>query len=120
MKIEKHYSLQAADIVLAMLYHMADEDVNVDVTVSAWSNGREQGYHLAAYDRDNRQAKPKALVFAQQRNSDQVLVVYGNQTDFDVTTNMPTEDIWHNSRKDFTAYQDAAEFILTYLMGNAT
>lgn len=90
MKVEKVYSLQVADRVLEEITKLAkkvERDLPVDVRV--WSNGREQGYHLTAGD--------NAVVFAENRNSDHILVVVGDKMDFDISTNMPNNKIWEDA-----------------------
>ena len=102
MRLKKHYSMEASDRVLRQLKKLDVSIVlkHVEVVVSAFSNGREQGYHLLLY-RDNIR-NSNAVSFAQQRTSDDIVVYYGNENDFDITTNHPVD--W--DKKKFFRYNE--------------
>lgn len=99
MKLKKHYSMEASDRVLKALKKL-DVPSCDEVVISAFSNGREQGYHL--YLRLEGGVDTNALSFAQYRTSDDVVVYYGNGNDFDITTNHPTD--W--DKKKFFRYNE--------------
>ena len=108
--MHKHYSLAHAEKVLkfARKFYKGKRD---DVTIEVWANCREQGFHLVNY------TKKKALSFAQQRNSDETVVVYGDPQDFDITTNAPTDEAWDKRRMHFRESQDeeAGRWIAAYV-----
>lgn len=88
MPLETHYSLEHSNKVLKIV-EKALRKTKQRITVEAWSNGREQGYYLSGH-----LAGGRGCCFAQQRNSDSIVVVFGKTTEFDVTTNMPNDERW--------------------------
>lgn len=111
MKLEKHYSLVEAERVLESLQKLFDTDLRLAVledatfTVEAYQNGREQGYTINYYIRP---MFFKAFFIAQQRNSDDIVVYYGNPSNQSVS-----EDAYKNSK--YFSYQDydgAAQYIV--------
>lgn len=115
-KLTAHYSIVAMKKVLAEINKIGFPVK--EVTYDHWSNGREQGYHIC-YNRDASYDNWRAVCFAQQRNSDDILVVFGPAREFDVSTNSPSEKVWENGRKHFMYDESdkAAKFIVNYLMG---
>lgn len=107
--MQKHYSLVHAEKVLkfARAYFKGKRS---DITVQLWANSREQGFHLVNYVSD------KALSFAQQRNSDQTLIVFGAVKDFDTGTGSPSEEIWGKNCIYFDVDKDieAGKWIAKY------
>jgi len=113
--MQKHYSLVHSEKVLKALRKAMPKEISKDVTVDCWSNGREQGFHLSRYSHS---PEPNLeLVFAQQRNSDMVLVVVGKSLDFDITTNQPSDEIWETGRKEYGHDEDAVFHIIKHLVG---
>jgi hypothetical protein len=108
--VEIHYSLEVAYLVLEHFRNLPCDE-KIKFTVQSFSNGREQGLCLVKYGGAN----SRQVAFAQQRNSDEIVVYYGNGYEFDVSTNMPTK--W-NQRKYFGygEYKEAAQFMLDYLL----
>lgn len=88
MPLETHYSLAHSNVVLKIV-RSALRKTSQRIVVEAWSNGREQGYYLSGHISSSR-----GCCFAQQRNSDTIVVVFGKTTEFDVTTNMPSDKLW--------------------------
>lgn len=115
MKLTKHYSLKHSDKVLKLVKQNLPKDGQSEIVVQAWSNGREQGYHLSHRIIGNRSYNVFGINFAQQRNSDSILVIYGSIKDFDIQTNHPYETIWKD-RKEFSNDADAANFIIETLL----
>jgi len=111
--IRRHYSLEHADRVLAML----DRSLSTkhrNFTLSVWSNGREQGYHLRSGGGIEKHPEA-AVVFAQQRGSDSIVVIVGEVKDFDITTHMPQENVWEK-QKCFHSDVEAAAAITDHLL----
>ena len=111
MKLEKHYSLVEAERVLKSLQKLFDTDLRLAVledakfTIEAYQNGREQGYTINYFIRP---MFFKVFFIAQQRNSDDIVVYYGNPSNQSVS-----EDTYKNSK--YFSYQDydgAAQYIV--------
>lgn len=115
-KLERHYSLEHADKVLGLVVDAVEDDAPHDWsgTIGVWSNGREQGYSLTSYDGDI-QTRPQ-VVFAQQRSSDTIVVVWGPARQFNITTNHPNEKVWEENNRTFRSDIRAAEFITRRLL----
>lgn len=110
--IKKHYSLVHADKVLRLLQR-SRKLKEIPVCLDNWSNGREQGYSLwvDTFSITNR----RRVNFAQARNSDEIIVLAGKPDKFDITTNMPSGEIWPR-RRYFKDDRDAAEAIIFNLI----
>ena len=118
MRITRHYSLLTADKVLAALRKVKRPTLpkGSEIRIAAWSNCREQGYHLRYFATDD--SEPLAVVVAQQRNSDKILVVAGTPYEFDIQTNQPSEVAW-DGRVEFHAgeYEATARYIVSIFSG---
>jgi hypothetical protein len=117
--MKKHYSLITADLVVAYLRRTIHKAWTDKVELSVWSNGREQGYFVDRERLDTEGiGKSPAAVFAQQRNSDQVVVVVGDREQFDFQTHQPDEKLWSEDGghlRYFDTPDDAANFIAAHL-----
>lgn len=113
-KIEVHYSLKVAMKVVRELEKILPKEIAKECTIESWSNGREQGLcveYSGAGSTDNW----KSVVIAQQRCSDEILVVCGRYTDFDVQTNHPNDEIWKNKvHFNYKGEKSAAKYILDF------
>ena len=117
-KIPVHYSLVVARKVVRRLEKILPEEIANNCTIESWSNGREQGLCVSFINgivaRDW-----KSILIAQQRCSDNILIIYGNGKDFDISTNGPSERIWNNpdNRIEFhyDEVKEAAKYILDIL-----
>lgn len=110
MKLRTHYSLSHAYNVLRAVRVLARRSrVNVEVHVDCWAHGREQGYHLSG--------ARIGVCFAQQRCSDQVLVLAGPSHAFHISTNMPNDELWPG--RCFNDDLDAAKCIVELLEADA-
>lgn len=112
-RIETHYSLRHANLVLRELRRLWPTEWKGEV--SCWSNGREQGYYITMYPPNDFKISLflyPSCVFAQNRNGDQVVVVIGRADNFDITTNMPTDDCWESGKKYFSDNTAAAKYIV--------
>ncbi len=89
MPLHRHYSLEHSDKVLKQIAKALAKS-KLQIVVDQWANGREQGYHLSVSGPDAQ----RDCCFAQQRNSDTVVVVFGKPRQFDITTNMPDDEAW--------------------------
>jgi hypothetical protein len=119
-KLRFHYSLEHSNKVLERVRDILDQEApeRWEGTVSAWSNCREQGYHLesdlgaANFDYKKR----RELVFAQTRNSDSIVVIYGTGGDFCTQSHMPKDEVWEKRRQTFGSDAKAARFIVDHLL----
>ena len=114
MKIPVHYSLKVARKVVSKIDLPAK--VAKDCTVESWSNGREQGLCIKRFAITT---MSKQIVIAQQRSSDQILIVSGTPSDFDYQTNHPSDDIWPRegarTHFNYNEIEKAARYIETLL-----
>jgi hypothetical protein len=106
--ITKHYSLVRADNILNML--MNDRNFNratkdLDIIVECYQNGREQGYQLVCWKLSTSTDDKTSLFIAQERHSDQVVVMIGSYGFQSVP-----EKAYKNS-KCFNSDDEAFEFI---------
>jgi hypothetical protein len=94
---------------------------SADVMVNTYSNCREQGFFVISYlgnvgaDINGR----RAVSFAENRNSDDIIVQYGVWGDFDDYGVFKSEDKYNRCKKYFK-YGDsegAAKFITEWLKG---
>lgn len=116
MKFEKHYSLVHAEKVLKLLrkkVQAAKGHKDSYVALDNWSNGREQGFHVAYYEHGVTGAR--GAVFAQARSSDAVVVLMGDEKHFDITTNMPSDALW-KTRRSMDSDSLAADVIAQWLL----
>jgi hypothetical protein len=117
--IHKHYSVLHAEKVLKLIRPLA-KGLKFNLTLSLWSNGREQGFYLCR-DSEGSPGEWPALVWGQYRTSDSTVVVFGKATEFDITTHMPAEHLWGGEEKGHMKFfpgdkdEAAAKFIVEYL-----
>jgi len=112
--MRKHHSLLHADRILAKVRKQLGRDFGGDrVTISCWSNGREQGYFIDTFPNPEGKCEPMALCFAECRGSDQAMVVVGRTREFDHQTHQPSNDLWEKkgARRYFDEDDEAADFI---------
>ena len=77
--------------------------------IEVYENGREKGFAIDAWD-------TLKVAFAENRNSDDIVVYVGESRDFERNSNIPSEEVYE-SRK-FFAYDEiakAASFIFNKL-----
>lgn len=108
--LKMHYSLTRSRKILNKL--IKDWPRTTGGYIEAWSNGREQGYAIKLMERRDLDDW-QTCVFAQQRSSDQVIMIAGSALEFDVSTNMPSEKIW-STAKYFNTDNEAIVAILKW------
>lgn len=113
MSFHLHYSLVHATKVLKLIRKKL-KGAKCDITVECWANCREQGFYLRRNESSDSDTR-LALVFAQQRNSDSIVVVYGTPMNFDITTNAPDEEVWEKNRKNIATDEEATKYIVDLL-----
>lgn len=104
--MKKHASLIVAEQVLLELQTYEVDTSNWYIEVM--SNCREQCLTIDNWT-NNRMA-----VFGRNKNSDDVIVYWGNKNNFHISTNQP--DNWGHKRY-FGTIRQAADFIVSYLQG---
>ena len=96
-KLPLHYSLAVARKIVNKV--KVPKDIANHCSVESWANCREQGLsigvHIGHID------KWKNILVAQQRNSDDILIVVGASSMFDNQTNQPSDEIWDTGRTHF-------------------
>ena len=97
---------QKADAVLAIVDDLAQDDV---LYLEPYQNGREHGWIL--YD-----GSGAGAAFAENRNSDHIVIYLGARSEFEMQGNVPSERAWKDRRMvGCNAYYDAAEIIAIHL-----
>ena len=116
MKIPVHYSLKVARKVVSKVD--LPKEIAKECTVESSSNCREQGLFIKRFN--HAFSTNKALTVAQQRTSDNIIIIAGHHNDFDVTTNSPSEQLWNkDGARHYFRYNEvdeAAKFIKKYLL----
>jgi hypothetical protein len=100
----------AARKVLAIVKRLAKNSKDDSyIAVESYVNCREQGFALASHDN----AK---VAFSEFRRSDDIVVYFGIRSDFELNTNIPSEEVYE-SAKFFRAneHEKAARFIVKFL-----
>jgi len=113
MKIHNLTDRKVADRVLKEFKKIArSSDNTLDVTLGLYVNCREQGYAI----NDSYYVVKRKVAFAENRNSDDIVVYFGSSSDFESNTNIPSEEVYRNSRF-FGVGQEAqaAQFVFDYL-----
>jgi hypothetical protein len=118
MKINKHYSIIHSEKVLTLVKRMVrkiktkhdvvNRQLESGITIEHFSNCREQGYSLIIYKNATSTLR---INFAQQRNSDQIVVVFGPSEGFNISTNAPNEEIYAGNQC-FGIDMDAVKYIV--------
>lgn len=95
-----------ANAVLAVFFDMFREKA-YKLHVEAYVNGREQGFCLNNYTSNRK------VSFSEDRRSDSIVVYFGFGNDFSMQGNVPSEEVYRKSAKDFkyNEYEKAAQFI---------
>lgn len=117
MAIKFHTNMIVAKKVLDAVNKKMSKDVAKDCNVEAYANGREQGYSIVGlFFNGDKGVKCKRVCFSENRNSDMIVVYHGENHDFDVSSNIPNGDTYHN-RKFFEPgnYDGAANFIVGFI-----
>ena len=117
MKMELHYSIEAANKVLEAIRKIKIKSKEA-IVIEAWSNGREQGYFLSYRDHSSDVVVWRGVCVAQQRNGDSIVVIFGGYDFFDISTHQPNDALWEDNRRWFR-YDDAkgaALAIVDYLV----
>lgn len=113
-KIRVQYSLKVAQTVIRLVEKKLKAGQAKDMTVSSFSNGREQGLFLTYCPAGNYGAW-RGVSIAQQRASDEIIIYYGRQNRFDITTNLPLD--WGNNATFYGVFDgDAADFVRDFLL----
>lgn len=100
-------AMEKAFLVLNQVY---TKDGSRKFVLNAFSNCREQGYSLISIETS------RQVCFSENRNSDNIIVYWGNSREFDISTNHPEK--WENKKYfRYDAYDEAAEWIVDFLRG---
>jgi hypothetical protein len=116
MKLIKHHSLALADKVLGHLRKEAATIPGEDIHIGAWSNCREQGYHLSS-NRIFGSLRSLCVNIAECRGSDQVIVQTGTSDDFDGQSHQGNDKVY-DEQKYFDSPLAAAKFIVDFFVNS--
>ena len=108
MKVRYTQSLQVAHKVRLALDKLVPSNMARHMWIESWANCREQGLCF-------NYGKYKAVT-SECRNSDSIIVIIGEDMDFNMQTNQPSEKTWKEARSFFDPgeYNKAAQHILDY------
>ena len=113
MRIPKDSKIGVAMAVLRAI-KMKASDVSVDV----YSNCREQGFFVSSYYKNAKWNERRAVSFAENRNSDEIIVQFGiKDKDFN-DYGVLSEKKYKTNKKHFSCgeYEKAGEFARKWLM----
>ena len=90
--------------ILSILCDILHEKQWEELLIEPYLNGRESGFSIKSFD--------KQVVFSENRNSDHIVIYFGQSKDFNMQGNIPNEKIYRNKRL-FQHYQylEAANYI---------
>jgi len=111
LKIEIYPSFLVASKLFRLFESQITNDEAAEIYLNVFSNCREQGIVL------KRISSLKMVLFSENRNCGFIVVYYGIEGQFDITTNLPeTDDTWAQSKFfKLDEYEDAAAFIKEWL-----
>lgn len=120
MLIKYNHSMEVAnqvlDNVIKCLFTLDDikktDNNDGDASIEAYSNCREQGYCIKRYNRKD--YKIKVVCFAENRNSDQIVVYFSDENKFEMQGNIPDDDSYRNANY-FNDVKSAVKFIVEYI-----
>ena len=96
--------------ILAILFDLYGDNC-VKLRVIPYANGRENGFHVFLHPNMDR-----AVSFSESRNTDSIVIYFGEAYRFNSQGNGPSEDMYKNSAKYFSGsqYAEAALWIEDY------
>lgn len=100
--------MEVAEAVLSVLRVLCPEDL--DLAYQAYSNGREQGYHITG-------PHSRHVSFSEYRNTDDIVIYYGVTGEFDMAGNIPNEKVYKKQQKGFpySRFVEAASFVIDWM-----
>ena len=116
MSIRINNNLKVAQKVLAQVNKKMEKHVSETCCVEAYANGREQGISIAQFG----QLVPKGLSlrkvsFSENRNSDDIVIYFGDDRKFNLSGNVPNDEIYHQAKYfRYDKVDEAAQFIVDF------
>jgi hypothetical protein len=111
MKIQS--KMNVAFAVYSIIESLLKEDSSQSMILEAYCNGREQGLSITSCGFSG---KYKKVCFSENRNSDEIVVYFGNLADFSMSGNIPDEECYDNKKYfKYNEFYDAALFIVSWL-----
>jgi hypothetical protein len=95
MKIPFKNSMIVAQKVIDSLNIQIDPKLVKDLSIEAYSNGREQGYCIDYFPK--KKLLYHKICISENRNSDDIVIYKGKYTDFDITGNIPSEIVYSSA-----------------------
>ena len=113
MKIAKDSKIGVALAVLKAIPMKAK-----DVNVRTYSNCREQGFFLVSYHKSQPCLNRRAVSFAENRNSDDIIVQYAIENDFN-EYGVISEGLYYKAKRHFNVgeFEEAGKFVAQWLSG---
>lgn len=101
---------------------LRDTDINgLEMFAEFYMNGRELGYSITRLSMkpngDEIELISKQFVFANNRNSDSIVVYFGEPRGFSMQGNVPSSDIYAK-RRFFADQKDVVDFAIEFLAGD--
>lgn len=96
--------------ILAILFDQYGDNYT-KLRVTPYANGREDGFHVFLHPNMDR-----AVSFSESRNTDSIVIYFGEAYRFNSQGNGPSEEMYKNSTKYFSGaqYAEAALWIKDY------
>lgn len=99
--------MRKADAVLAVVRDILPDDARA--YLEFYQNGREHGYAITNFKRK--------AAFSECRNSDDICIYFGTESDFEMAGNVPVEATYRAKRTfRFDAYVQAATAIVQFVV----
>ena len=113
MRLRPHDKIGVALAVLRNI-KLSAKDVNVDT----YSNCREQGFFVTSYCNDKRILNRRAVSFSEHRRSDNIIVQFGCENDFNAY-GVLSEEKYPKNVKHFSVgeHEKAGKFARKWLVG---
>ena len=110
MSIKFKQNFVVAKKVLAQINKLISKEVAKECCVEAYANGREQGYSICYF------ANPILKVsFSENRNSDDIVVYAGKDSEFSMQGNVPGDEPYKNAKYfRYDRIDEAAQFIIDF------
>lgn len=105
-------NMQVAHALLSVINSRISEDMDFSrFHVEAYSNGREQGYCIKGWS--STLTNNISISFSEHRSSDNIVIYFGESTDFSMQGNVPNEKVYAQAKhfKHNEPYE-AASFII--------
>jgi hypothetical protein len=110
------HNLIIAKKVLVQVNKKMEKDVAETCLVESYSNGREQGLSICQFSTIlPKGISYKRVSFSEDRNSDNIAIYFGKDNQFNMSGNIPNEEIYHKAKLfRYDKIDEAAQFIVEF------